>query len=108
MRSSVLVLLTLLGSLLAGSAAAQGFAAMVSPPRFELAGKPGKTLHGVFELSNRSTTPAKYRIHTADWTLAPDFTVNFEDALQPGSRSEERRVGKECVFLCRSRWSPYH
>ena len=24
------------------------------------------------------------------------------------SRSEERRVGKECVFLCRSRWSPYH
>ena len=24
------------------------------------------------------------------------------------TRSEERRVGKECVFLCRSRWSPYH
>ena len=28
---------------------------------------------------------------------------SFEDG-----RSEERRVGKECVFLCRSRWSPYH
>src|SRR3546814_13138743 len=27
----------------------------------------------------------------------------FEDA-----RSEERRVGKECVSTCRSRWSPYH
>src|SRR3546814_20635125 len=26
--------------------------------------------------------------------------------LQP--RSEERRVGKECVSTCRSRWSPYH
>src|SRR3546814_1901469 len=25
-----------------------------------------------------------------------------------GSRSEERRVGKECVSTCRSRWSPYH
>ena len=25
----------------------------------------------------------------------------------PG-RSEERRVGKECERLCRSRWSPYH
>ena len=25
-----------------------------------------------------------------------------------GSRSEERRVGKECATLCRSRWSPYH
>src|SRR3546814_7053037 len=24
-----------------------------------------------------------------------------------GSRSEERRVGKECVSTCRSRWSPY-
>src|SRR3546814_16067049 len=27
----------------------------------------------------------------------------------PGpNRSEERRVGKECVSTCRSRWSPYH
>src|SRR3546814_13466451 len=25
-----------------------------------------------------------------------------------GVRSEERRVGKECVSTCRSRWSPYH
>ena len=23
-------------------------------------------------------------------------------------RSEERRVGKECLHQCRSRWSPYH
>src|SRR3546814_398463 len=27
---------------------------------------------------------------------------------QPQLRSEERRVGKECVSTCRSRWSPYH
>src|SRR3546814_12652719 len=26
----------------------------------------------------------------------------------PLMRSEERRVGKECVSTCRSRWSPYH
>ena len=26
----------------------------------------------------------------------------------PAVRSEERRVGKECRRLCRSRWSPYH
>src|SRR3546814_5802994 len=26
----------------------------------------------------------------------------------PAIRSEERRVGKECVSTCRSRWSPYH
>ena len=24
------------------------------------------------------------------------------------TRSEERRVGKECTMTCRSRWSPYH
>src|SRR3546814_15325328 len=29
-------------------------------------------------------------------------------ALVRGRRSEERRVGKECVSTCRSRWSPYH
>ena len=27
---------------------------------------------------------------------------------EAASRSEERRVGKECRPLCRSRWSPYH
>src|SRR3546814_3735823 len=29
-------------------------------------------------------------------------------ALENALRSEERRVGKECVSTCRSRWSPYH
>ena len=30
------------------------------------------------------------------------------DKKRLGQRSEERRVGKECLRLCRSRWSPYH
>src|SRR3546814_6194587 len=30
------------------------------------------------------------------------------DHRMHGGRSEERRVGKECVSTCRSRWSPYH
>ena len=29
-------------------------------------------------------------------------------AAAAADRSEERRVGKECSELCRSRWSPYH
>src|SRR3546814_4984443 len=29
-------------------------------------------------------------------------------ALTSDNRSEERRVGKECVSTCRFRWSPYH
>ena len=29
-------------------------------------------------------------------------------AVEKVTRSEERRVGKECLYQCRSRWSPYH
>src|SRR3546814_14330330 len=35
-----------------------------------------------------------------------DFDSRIPDTLSV--RSEERRVGKECVSTCRSRWSPYH
>ena len=38
---------------------------------------------------------------TAD---SPLSIITAKDA----DRSEERRVGKECLRLCRSRWSPYH
>src|SRR3546814_19231208 len=33
---------------------------------------------------------------------------NSGERLRIVLRSEERRVGKECVSTCRSRWSPYH
>src|SRR3546814_4968905 len=39
------------------------------------------------------------------------FRISFSSAMvvcRSWSRSEERRVGKECVSTCRSRWSPYH
>src|SRR3546814_173411 len=32
----------------------------------------------------------------------------WKTAMVDWPRSEERRVGKECVSTCRSRWSPYH
>src|SRR3546814_1770186 len=47
-------------------------------------------------------------------TLAPGKPVSQRVTWngrrsRPGcERSEERRVGKECVSTCRSRWSPYH
>ena len=34
--------------------------------------------------------------------------VTMGSLWQKFERSEERRVGKECQGLCRSRWSPYH
>src|SRR3546814_18514219 len=44
--------------------------------------------------------------------ISDDFHVLVgmprETAAGGNLRSEERRVGKECVSTCRSRWSPYH
>src|SRR3546814_13376283 len=40
--------------------------------------------------------------------LLPRFGLEGAAAANVVVRSEERRVGKECVSTCRSRWSPYH
>src|SRR3546814_19765073 len=37
-----------------------------------------------------------------------ESTTHQSSSPQPQKRSEERRVGKECVSTFRSRWSPYH
>src|SRR3546814_14018497 len=42
---------------------------------------------------------ARCLVQSSREVAAPDLDV---------ARSEERRVGKECVSTCRSRWSPYH
>src|SRR3546814_8593112 len=57
-------------------------------------------------------------ICSSHWTIVFPGCWMRSEALkcslsQPNSlvsiaRSEERRVGKECVSTCRSRWSPYH
>ena len=40
--------------------------------------------------------------------LAGSANIGDKCAMFEGMRSEERRVGKECQSVCRSRWSPYH
>src|SRR3546814_4215930 len=45
------------------------------------------------------------RLVLRDPDVAP---ASGEPAVENTGRSEERRVGKECVSTCRSRWSPYH
>src|SRR3546814_16090246 len=72
------------------------------------------------ELSTNANAPANHSVWT---TVSPFITgpparhspVRPLRAIQPQGlhnpsyyRSEERRVGKECVSTCRSRWSPYH
>ena len=43
--------------------------------------------------------------HDAGVIKPMDYAIFQNKGYQ---RSEERRVGKECLRLCRSRWSPYH
>src|SRR3546814_6726347 len=50
-------------------------------------------------------------VHVADLVALLLCIGAFAKSAQFGLhtwRSEERRVGKECVSTCRSRWSPYH
>ena len=64
----------------------------------------------------------EYHDFLAGELRSPDFVALNPNAMvptlrMPGTRatcvsissgSEERRVGKECCLVCRSRWSPYH
>src|SRR3546814_17609116 len=46
--------------------------------------------------------------HVVAWRRIVDFVHANSKAKFCLQRSEERRVGKECVSTCRSRWSPYY
>jgi hypothetical protein len=72
-------------AILSSQVFAQGFAAVVSPPRFELSVKPGERVREVVEISNAGAQPGTYHIHTGDWMLGPDASVTFSDALAAGS-----------------------
>lgn len=69
----------------AATAAAADFAVAVSPPRFELQMKPGERTRQILEITNSATGPSSFKVKTADWTLAADGSVVFEDALRAGS-----------------------
>ena len=55
--------------------------------------------------------PMLTRTNYAEWVVLMKVMLKMRRlwvAVTVGYRSEERRVGKECPQLCRSRWSPYH
>jgi two-component system sensor histidine kinase KdpD len=69
---------------------------------------PVAELGGLCDLLSRSAgVPAAAIAHAAGPLPMPSAGVHGQ-AVEEGDRSEERRVGKECRRLCRSRWSPYH
>jgi hypothetical protein len=84
-RRLILTATVLIAAWTTSAVRAEGFAALVSPPRFELSTKSGTTLRQTLEVTNRSNTPGKYRLRTADFALGADYSVTFHDELQPGS-----------------------
>ncbi len=84
-RTGRRVALLALGLMLACPAAFAQFALAVSPPRFELTGKPGAPIRNVIELSQVDIRPGNYTVRTADWNFKPDGSVDFIDPLAPGS-----------------------
>lgn len=69
----------------AASAQAQGFAAYITPPRFEIQATAGQANRQVFEIQHIGQNSGGYRIYTNDWTFQPDNSVVFSDALAPDS-----------------------
>ena len=51
---------------------------------------------------------ARYGPNGSFWAENPALPKRPVRTWQIWNRSEERRVGKECGYQCRSRWSPYH
>ena len=86
---------------------ARGYLALAFIARNE---KQDDKLEGLYQKAGESN-PRNYE---AQITLANFYSgsrhSNFGQAEQhsQAARSEERRVGKECTSVCRSRWSPYH
>lgn len=67
------------------AAQAQGFAAYITPPRFEVQVAPGQSLRQVLEIQHVGQQKGSFRIYTSDWTLNPDNSVTFSDELAEDS-----------------------
>src|SRR3546814_18755525 len=57
--------------------------------------------------SDVCSSDLKVTLEHFDMSLGSGLSQVADKVFRIG-RSEERRVGKECVSTCRSRWSPYH
>src|SRR3546814_17782297 len=63
-------------------------------------------LLGKGDMLYKPNTGAIVRVHGP--FVSDEEVEAVADFWRAQGRSEERRVGKECVSTCRSRWSPYH
>src|SRR3546814_16656646 len=85
---------------------------MLSQHKLQAAYEAGKIQPDLVPVAVKDAEGA-WGLATEDEGRRPETTMEglatLKTPFRPhGRRSEERRVGKECVSTCRFRWSPYH
>ncbi len=79
---------------------ASGFAAQVSPPRFELKATPGQSIRDIVEIQNSDDQPNTFQLRTADWMLNDQGGVVIHPpALQPDSCRPWARIERHKIRL---------
>src|SRR3546814_20449149 len=72
-------------------------------------GQPGILRRALFRCHRRLAGDRQSAVAMGALTrLIPAALLLVATPARPDDRSEERRVGEECVSTCGSRWSPYH
>ena len=86
------------------------FAVRISPPNFELKGKPGDVLREVITIENADTAPGIYQVRTADWELNKQGGVVIHPANKPLTASSCRpwtRIERKTIKLLPKRIKRY-
>jgi fimbrial chaperone protein len=79
---------------------AAGFAASVSPPRFELKGNPGDVLRDHVDIQNPDNQSATFLLRTADWSMNEAGSATFyPPELQPGSCRPWSRIERHKILV---------
>ena len=63
---------------------------------------------GYKHFSKTKPMKVEHTLPIQEWWKDRKEIISDEVGEKSRVRSEERRVGKECASMCRSRWSPYH
>src|SRR3546814_283528 len=85
--------------------------AAVSPTLLDVYADDGMTLEQLMAFTvtdNHARQEQVWEAISKSWSKEPYQIRRMLNETTVRARSEERRVGKECVSTCRSRWSPYH
>jgi hypothetical protein len=110
MRKLISLLIFLPCFCLYNTAQGAGFSAMVSPPRFELKGKPGEVIRQIVTIENGGDMAESFAIRTADWDLSDDGGVTVHspelqpDSCRPWARLERRAIRLQPHFDKRFRF----